>query len=374
MIRHIPHFIMGTQQIMENVDFVVDPFCGSGTILVEALRRHHESYGFDQNPVAALAARVKTTPCMPDAMADVLDCVMRAAKKSRKQAPYPSYLEKWYNAEAISVLARLTQVKTQYTSNDTCDYIDMCIALLARKVSTADPRIPVPVRQKNPRSPSTEEIWQSFETIGKVLSTRIERLQAAYPVPIVRCCDSKSRAAYTLIPEVGNGLVFTSPPYGASQKYIRSTSLESGWLGFSSDFGTKHLERLSIGREHVPRMGEIEPPTLPFSTSLKKDIAKISNMDKQRGRIYEHYFTDMTNAFHSISSHASLNTIVLVVGDNVAAGYSIQTSRHLAAIVQSLGYRDVLSLRDPIRGRTLLTRRNNGVQPTSAEYIKVFQR
>ncbi len=38
---------------------VLDPFCGVGTTLVEAMRSGHNAIGFEINPYAALAARAK---------------------------------------------------------------------------------------------------------------------------------------------------------------------------------------------------------------------------------------------------------------------------------------------------------------------------
>src|SRR5437868_10964453 len=38
---------------------VLDPFCGVGTTLIEALRCGHDTVGFEINPYAALAARTK---------------------------------------------------------------------------------------------------------------------------------------------------------------------------------------------------------------------------------------------------------------------------------------------------------------------------
>lgn len=40
---------------------VLDPFCGSGTTLVESVQRGHSAIGIDLNPIACLMSRVKTT-------------------------------------------------------------------------------------------------------------------------------------------------------------------------------------------------------------------------------------------------------------------------------------------------------------------------
>ncbi|MGC8783271.1 MAG: DNA methyltransferase [Armatimonadota bacterium] len=47
---------------------LLDPFCGSGTSLVEARLSGINAYGIDLNPLAVLLARVKSTP-LPDALA-----------------------------------------------------------------------------------------------------------------------------------------------------------------------------------------------------------------------------------------------------------------------------------------------------------------
>lgn len=42
-------------------DVILDPFCGSGTVLVEALLNRRNAYGIELNPVAALVSQAKAT-------------------------------------------------------------------------------------------------------------------------------------------------------------------------------------------------------------------------------------------------------------------------------------------------------------------------
>ena len=55
---------------------VLDPFCGSGTVLAEAVLLGRRTIGYDINPLALLIAKVKTTPISPEIL-----------RKSEKDSP-----------------------------------------------------------------------------------------------------------------------------------------------------------------------------------------------------------------------------------------------------------------------------------------------
>ncbi len=57
-IPQIPNTLI--QSLSTVGETVLDPFCGSGTTLVEALRLNRQTIGIDANPIAALISRVKT--------------------------------------------------------------------------------------------------------------------------------------------------------------------------------------------------------------------------------------------------------------------------------------------------------------------------
>ena len=50
---------------------VTDPFCGSGTALLEAAVRGYDAVGTDSNPIAALVSRTKCTPLTAGARREV---------------------------------------------------------------------------------------------------------------------------------------------------------------------------------------------------------------------------------------------------------------------------------------------------------------
>ena len=60
LLRSIPAFFVSVREIAPEGTVVCDPFCGSGTVLLEAMCAGFDSVGLDVNPLATLISRVKT--------------------------------------------------------------------------------------------------------------------------------------------------------------------------------------------------------------------------------------------------------------------------------------------------------------------------
>ena len=65
MFHRIPSVFLDTVDLSVPAT-ILDPFCGSGTVLLEANLRGHQAIGIDINPMARLVSRVKTTPLDPN--------------------------------------------------------------------------------------------------------------------------------------------------------------------------------------------------------------------------------------------------------------------------------------------------------------------
>jgi hypothetical protein len=86
-----------------------DPFAGSGTILVESLKRAMSSIASDINPMAILMCRVKTQPFRVAEAENALDEVLRSAREDSATTIELAYVnaEKWFCAEALQELSKL---------------------------------------------------------------------------------------------------------------------------------------------------------------------------------------------------------------------------------------------------------------------------
>ena len=71
--RFIPELPAAALDVLNPRGPVLDPFCGSGTTLVEAIRRGLPAVGVDINPIACLMSRVKTTSWRRERDPDLLE-------------------------------------------------------------------------------------------------------------------------------------------------------------------------------------------------------------------------------------------------------------------------------------------------------------
>lgn len=370
LLRQIPRMLLASDQVMDGIDLVVDPFCGSGTVLVEAQRAGIQSYGIEQNPLGALASRVKTTPIdLKDFNKACLD-ILRDAKRTRRRVEPSAFVKRWYSAEAYSALCRLSNAATGH-EGALADAVALTLALTVRRVADTDKRIHVPVRPKDPVPTRSDDVWGAWEREASKLSRKLTRIAQLSTLAHVTLGDARDPAVWTQA-QGRRALILTSPPYGAAQKYIRSSSLELGWLGFASDKGTIALEHNSIGREHLGPLDRNRNGMAGSYPNIEVAVQRAYAASPSRGAIYAAYFRDMERSIAEMSTRAA--RVVFIAGTNTVAGNEIATHELLAEILFHHGFRRTLSLRDEIRGRLLLTKRRSEAMPSHAEYIEIFER
>jgi len=99
---------------------ILDPFCGSGTTLLEAMLLGHKGIGIDINPLATLISKVKTTPFSPSKLEKKIGELIRSIKNFNGEPAIPSFtnIDYWYEAEAQEKLGRIKKCIQQYKNNE----------------------------------------------------------------------------------------------------------------------------------------------------------------------------------------------------------------------------------------------------------------
>lgn len=384
LLRQIPRFFVNCSQLAQPSDVVLDPFCGSGTVLVEARAARLHGWGIDINPFARLLSQVKTTPVDRKEAVETAIKVLSSAKEIR-QGPIPDVVnvDFWFNRSVKTALGSLYRA---IISADLCQdisrYLLVCLAITAERCSLRDSRIPVPVRCRNWEAimerQNSNDVWAHFESAVNSIAARLSTLPRDDNLMSIIDGDDAAQASEFFDLNLANKikrprLVITSPPYGTAQKYIRSTSLSIGWTGLASVSDLPSLDRRTIGRERIKR-GE----TLPFFTDeedIDKELSAVAAHDQLRAGVYGEYFRAMDAAIANVTKVlAPGGFMVLIAGGNSVANCVVNTQTHLKNLAKKHGMATVLELRDAIRGRVLLTKRASSSRPLVHETIYVLQK
>lgn len=207
--------------------FVIDPFVGSGTTLVEAARFGVNSFGVDVSPFNCLLTKVKTDVYnLTKLEEEVFDILRRSGAGERTLfSPRPShchnleptdYLSSWFAPQALDELLTYCSLIPEY------DYGDVLKIILSRSARSA--RLVPHHELDHPQAPQVDAYWcrkhrricspvqearKFLERYSEDTVRRIRRF-AAVRQPAhttVVCADSRD----TEFPP--SELVMTSPPY-----------------------------------------------------------------------------------------------------------------------------------------------------------------
>lgn len=396
LLPHIAHFFLHVGTLSGVGARVLDPFCGSGTVALEASMSGRQALVADANPMARLLTRVKTTPYSTECLLTAAVDAIRRARRY-KTAPKVDIVNSvlWYSASRKRELEILRRAIFEIEDDETRDFFLVCFSATCRKLSYADPAISVPVRLKTKIGRTTEANREISERLEKIESTdcleefgsiclaniqRIARTNAEFPGRLV--AQFVGIDARNLVNEKGAALesggvdlVITSPPYGSAQKYVRSMSLSLNWLGFASPQELSAIEQKTIGREHLPGKGAAAEEPSKFNRSIEVFLSKVARVHPLRARISRTYLTELKSSLREISRVvATGGHAVIVIGNNTVCGYPMATDEFIAECMNEFGMSLELQLTDGIKSRGLLTKRNGGTAAIARENVMTFRK
>ncbi len=390
LLAHIPIFFLHNHILSKPGDTVLDPFCGTGTVVLEAMLADRTAIGIDINPLANLISRVKTTPVDPRRLKKTLDRI-NSRLSMEKVTSYPDVtnLDYWFTPSVKRQLSKLKSAIDRTKSSEVRDFFLVCLSQSIRKVSLADPKFSVPVRLRYDKYPKGHpyrdhlnehldnlkciKVSNVFQRIAEVNICRMERLYAKnnqLPAStnilgdIRHLSDSgyNTNAIYdSTICDETIDLVITSPPYPGSQKYIRASSLSLGWLDLCNTREMPRLKDRIIGREETKIIDSRGPAKTGIGIA-DRFISYVWKHHQKRAQIAITYVEDMNLAIEKIYRTLKHNGhLVIVIGDGHFVGKRFPNHEIVQKICENTGFETKLILKDGIRSRSLQTKRH----PTS---------
>jgi DNA modification methylase len=325
---------------------VLDPFCGSGSVLAEALILGRNAIGIDINPLAILISRAKTSPIAPDHLASVIDEVLKNVernislnreKKYQPEVFYFKNIDHWFKKQVIIDLSIVKESieKTRVHDKSIQNLLKVCFSATILKTSNvAFDDNPYFARAKTAEAlkKHTPDVLKVFETN---INSYIERMRAFYEaIPSGVSCRVFEHDSRNMPLENGSvDLIVTSPPYGEeshTMSYSRFTKLSLLWLGYSLG---------DINRGNLRSLGGTLTAFRDVSPGLDKLYQKLVRKEKQRAKEVFSFFWDYKKSIdemYRVLRHGG--SACIVVGDRSALGMKVSNGEITGELAKLAGF------------------------------------
>ena len=339
MIPQISRTLL-SQYGLEN-GWLLDPYCGTGTSLVEASLFGMNSVGCDINSLARLIATAKTTVVPLQALDHHLEDLNNYIFKTEFTGNTPEVsipdvlnLEYWFSKEVMKLLLFLREYIISVKNDAIRNFFWVAFSETVRECSyTRNSEF------KLYRMPAQKLEDFTPDVLG-IFHTKLIRNQRGLEYYLekrkrVEVIISDSNTAEGEIlkqrPIQGFDLVITSPPYGDSQTtvaYGQFSRLSAEWIGLSN---ARKIDRLSMGGRRQCRELNLSPVT--------KAIEKIRLIDEKRASQVEAFYIDLENSINAVAALlAKHSTACYVVGNRRVKGVTLPTDEFIAFMFDKYGF------------------------------------
>lgn len=362
-IPNLPKWAIEKYLYDDAIKLIMDPFCGSGTTLVEGLLSGHNVIGIDVDPLSTLISKVKTTVIDKVELEKISSWLLDNLENVKPNfKPDCETISHWFTDDAIDKLSKIrTLIDNIYsefgedkTNKDIKEFLLICLSSIIRKVSNADNQSQKTyVSGTKPKEP--DEVYESFkirldmykerlilleEKIGKDLKSKVICGQNNYEL------DKKINFDKV-------DLIVSSPPYIKSVDYVYNQMAELFWIGDIFNMQTQVLQN-EKKKEYTGTMCLFKKEYAdytPFNDllnieELDKSLQYIYLNDTKNGHKYAYitykYFCDMELHFKEAYKCMKNNShYIMIVGDSKVSSLLIKTSDFLTNIAERNGFKAI---------------------------------
>ncbi len=324
-------------------DKILDPFIGSGTVILESALNFRFSAGVDLNPLALLIAKVKVTPIHPDKLENECSTLKKALDQQSQRdidefIPHFQNIDFWFKENVIHDLTRiLVNINEIAQKNeDIGDFLKVVFSNTVRDVSnTRNDEFKLYRRSKEKLDAFQPKVLPIFL---EYLKNAIRMMNQYYLVCNEQYVPKKedfhlNRTQEMPISANSVDLIVTSPPYGDSRTtvaYGQFSRLSLEFLGYKN---VRTLDNQLLGGKVKRQKSELK------SNTLSDLINSIDEKNSKRAEEVDYFFQDFNDCLIKIYEVVKANAhCCFVIGNRTVCGYRIPTDQIIVELAKELNF------------------------------------
>lgn len=298
---------------------VLDPFCGSGTTLVQANELGINAIGYDISKFNILLSKVKTTKynlqIMQEEVFDILDRLQKITQSNNNQGSLweeknvkfilidsdENYLKKWYDKQALSELLAYRH----FIETSDYYYKDLLKIILTRAARSA--RLTTHFNLDFPKVPQVEPYWcykhsrtctptkEAYKFLRRYSIDTVRRIKEFSKIQTDAGIELKHVDSRTVSSQLIDGIV-TSPPYLGLIDYHEQHAYAYSLLGLEDK------SELEVG---PAKNGAKENAQKKYVEDISRIIQNVSKKMNSQGKIII-VANDKLNLYDEIIERANL--------------------------------------------------------------------
>ena len=338
---------------------VLDPFCGTGTVLVECKKQGIDSVGIEAHPLTHMVASVKTNwdPDPDGLLTDAKNVAQLAARRimdtRSRPRELPEEAAKLLIGGSISPvpLHKALILRDTIVSAGAAELRDHQLLALAAALPSDIGNLhfgpEVGVRSPKSDAPVIAGWLERVHEMATDLGTLAGQSDA-----VANVLHADSRSSGEVLDRNQVDAVITSPPYPNEKDYTRTTRLESVILGFVTTKAELRAAKQDLMRSNTRGVYKSDDDdkyleVLPEAAAVADEIeaqrlrlGKTSGFEKQYARVTRLYFGGMVKHLAGLREILARGAkLAYVVGDQASyLRVMIRTGELIGMAAERLGY------------------------------------
>jgi DNA modification methylase len=337
---------------------VLDPFVGSGTVLIEAERAGAKAIGIEPHPFVFRIAQAKLfwRSDAEEFSKSARDLLKSAQQKKADASHFPVLIRKCYPDDVLCRLAALQSAwadRADGSPGSTLLWLAL-VAILRQcsPVGTANWQYVLPKKSKA----SAADPFTAFSEKVSQMADDMTSAQQGTLGPKARLFTDDARELPS-VPDAWADLVITSPPYPNNFDYADATRLEMSFIGDVSSWGdlqesvrkflirscTQHVSGL-VDTTFEILQDELLAPIADEITGVCKKLAverETHGGKKNYHTMIAAYFSDMARVWRSLRRATKPGGLAcFVIGDSAPYGIHVAAEEWLGKLAVAAGFRN----------------------------------